>query len=538
MLRWLTMLLLCAGCAPGTGDDHSGDGDADADADGGVPCDDTDTDGDGIPDAREGHDDLDGDGVPNDQDDDSDGDGILDRDEAGQGGCDLLRDSDQDGLIDALDTDSDDDGLSDSEEIRLGTDPTWPDTDNDGFPDPVEVIAGTDPTDAGSRIPETDYYVVLPYQDDPIDAPLTFGTDIHRADVFFLVDTSSSMGPSINNIQAGLRDTIIPGIAEQIEDVAFGVGEFEEFPVGSDGCEADDRPFTLHQEITDDLDLVEDAVDQLDQPLGLGGCIIPEAHVEALYQTASGDGIGNWVPAETCQNLDQIYAGMPCFREGALPIVLLISDAPMHNGPGDVYPYSDIDPAPHDWLDAVDALSGIGARVVGFAIEAAAAWNWYDGRPTHDITREHMEATATATETVVGGQPLVLDGPANGTGLSDAVVDGIVSLASGVVQDVDTFTEDDPADVVDARRFVVSVVPTSAAPDDHVSGMDATTFLQVVPGTVVTFTVTFANDFVPPTDSAQVFRATIVVRGNGVARLDERNVYVIVPSEDGGLGLE
>jgi hypothetical protein len=536
MLQRLTAVLLLAGCAAGTADDDVGDGDADGDAD--VPCDGADADGDGIPDAREGHDDFDEDGTPNDQDDDSDGDGLLDRDEAGNDGCDTLRDSDQDGMIDALDTDSDDDGLSDADETRLGTDPAWSDSDNDGFPDPVEIIAGTDPRDAGSRIPDTDYYVVLPYQGDPVDAPLTFGTDIHRADVFFLVDTSSSMGPSIDNIQEGLRDTIIPGISAQIEDVGFGVGEFEEFPVGSDGCDSGDRPFTLHQEITDVVDWVEDAVDQLDQPLGLGGCEIPEAHVEALYQTATGEGIGDWVAPGSCQDLDEIHVGMPCFREGALPIVLLISDAPMHNGPEGVYAWSDIDPEPHDWSQATAALNEIGARVVGFAIEAAPGWEWYDGAPTHDLTRDHMEATAEATETIVDGEALVLDGPANGTGLSDAVVDGIVELASGVVQDVDTFTEDDPADAVDARRFVVSVVPASAAPDDHVSGMDETTFFDVVPGTIVTFTVTFENDFVPPTDSAQVFRATIVVRGNGVARLDERNVYVIVPSEGGGLGLE
>ncbi|MBI2896882.1 MAG: hypothetical protein HYY06_25210 [Deltaproteobacteria bacterium] len=522
-------------CSPGDRGGGDADADSDADADADAECDDPDGDNDGIPDDIEGDGDLDGDGLPNSDDRDADGDSILDEIEAGDAGCSALRDSDQDGQLDAFDTDSDNDGLPDADEVRLGTNPGWADTDSDGFVDPVEVIAGTDPTDPDSRIPDDDYYVILPFGADPIQAPLAFGTDIHRADIFFLVDTSSSMGPSIDNIQQGLQGTIIPGISEQIEDVAFGVGEFEDFPVGSDGCSASDRPFTLHQEVTEDLDDVEDAVDRLDQPLGLGGCIIPEAHVEALYQTASGEGIGDWVEPEDCQDLDQLLVGMPCFREGALPIVLLISDAPMHNGPGGVYPWSDIDPEPHDWDDAVRALNDIGARVAGFAIEAAWGWDYYDGRPTHDITREHMEATAEATGTVVDGEPLVLDGPANGTGLSDSVVDAIVELAGGVVQDVDTVTEDDPSDDVDARRFIVSIVPASAAPDDHVSGMDETTFYDVVPGTIVTFTVTFQNDFVEPDDAAQIFHAVIVVRGNGVARLDERNVYVIVPSEDGEL---
>jgi hypothetical protein len=37
----------------------------------------------------------------------------------------------------------------------------------------------------------------------------------------------------------------------------------------------------------------------------------------------------------------------------------------------------------------------------------------------------------------------------------------------------------------------------------------------------------------PPAATAQVFRARIVVVGNGVARLDERMVYIIVPPEGG-----
>ncbi len=531
---FLPLLIALTGCAAPEHGGTSSDADADTDTDVDVPCDEADGDGDTIADVDEGVGDVDADAIENAADTDSDGDDVPDSAEAGDSDpCTPPRDSDGDGSPDAFDTDSDNDGLSDGEEARRGTDPTNEDTDGDGASDLAEAIAGTDPTDPDDTIPADDFYVILPYLEEPVVRPLDFGTGISRADIFFLVDTSSSMGPSINNIQAGLRDTIIPEISDAIADVAFGVGEFEEFPEGSDGCSGADRPFTLHQRITDDLDDVEDGVARLDTPLGLGGCIVPESHVEALYQTATGEGIGPWVDEMDCDGLDDTYVGMPCFREGALPVVLLISDAPMHEGPGGVYPYSGVDPAPHEWDDAVGALSDIGARVVGFAIEASAGWAFYDGRRTHDITREHMEETAEATGTVVDGEPLVLDGPADGSGLSDTLVDGIVELAGGVVQDVDTTREDDPADAVDATRFIVSIVPDSAAPAANVSGMDESTFFDVVPGTVVTFTVTFRNDFVPHGPVAQVFRATIVVRGNGVARLDERDVYVVIPSESG-----
>jgi hypothetical protein len=64
--------------------------------------------------------------------------------------------------------------------------------------------------------------------------------------------------------------------------------------------------------------------------------------------------------------------------------------------------------------------------------------------------------------------------------------------------------------------------------------MDETYFYGVVPGTDVTFRIDFYNNTVPPLDSAQVFKAWIVVLGNSVARLDQRKVVIIVPTD--GMG--
>ena len=82
---------------------------------------------------------------------------------------------------------------------------------------------------------------------------------------------------------------------------------------------------------------------------------------------------------------------------------------------------------------------------------------------------------------------------------------------------------------MDARQFIKAIVPLSAYPDTGIASMDSTTFYQVQPGTQVTFTVHFYNDIFPARDSAAVFQVTIIVRGNGVARLDSRRVIVIVP---------
>ncbi|MCB0579350.1 MAG: hypothetical protein KDD10_08595, partial [Phaeodactylibacter sp.] len=182
----------------------------------------TDSDGDGIADQREGEGDIDGDGIPNSADDDSDGDGIPDSVEAGSDNPCAPRDTDGDGSPDAFDTDSDNDGVPDGEEIADGTDPTSVDSDGDGITDLGERAAGTDPTDPTSRIPETDFFVVLPYNGDRAMRPLRFGTNIDQADVYFLVDMTGSMQGERTNLINGLTSVIIPGIQAEIDNVEFG----------------------------------------------------------------------------------------------------------------------------------------------------------------------------------------------------------------------------------------------------------------------------------------------------------------------------
>jgi hypothetical protein len=134
------------------------------------------------------------------------------------------------------------------DEVAGGTDPTNPDTDSDGFTDLVERTAGTSPTDPTSSVPPTDYFVVLPYNGDRAMRPLRFGTNISKADVFFLVDMTGSMGGERTNLIRGLVDTIIPGIAGAIPNVQFGAGGFDDYPTGSFGS-APDLPFYLLRSI-------------------------------------------------------------------------------------------------------------------------------------------------------------------------------------------------------------------------------------------------------------------------------------------------
>ncbi|GAB4207250.1 MAG: hypothetical protein OHK0013_24700 [Sandaracinaceae bacterium] len=536
----------CTTGGPNRGRDAGPGGGTDAWAPVDPACNPTqDADGDGIADTREGTNDPDGDGLPSFQDPDSDGDGASDSDEAATGNPCAPRNSDSDPLPDFLDTDSDNDGLTDQDERGRGTDPLDRDSDDDGVTDLGEVLGtGTDPLDRTSTIPEEDFFVVLPYLGERVPRELEFGTDITVADVYFLVDTTGSMGGPISNVQSSLT-RIAAELSTRIDSVQMGVGEHKDFPFcdgdpfGSE-CfgDASDDAYVHHQDITDDVARVQAGLARL---TASGGADTPESQVEALYQTASGlggswtyGGGGSWsLPRKVCEVLPdetRRRIGYPCFRPGALPIVVLVSDVPWHNGATGGEPYANISPAPHTFAQAVSEMNRIGARYIGVAVDGGGRF-------------EHEEMARATGSVDAGGRPLVYD--AAGGSVSDAIIEGISTLVGGTPQDVDTRTQNvagNPGDV-DATGFIKAITPNrgcspatgACGPNPGVTyaSQDDRTFYEVIPGVRVYFDVDFYNDFVPPPPTAQIFRAQIIVVGNGVTDLDEREVYIIVPPEGG-----
>lgn len=82
-------------------------------------------------------------------------------------------------------------------------------------------------------------------------------------DVYFLADTTGSMGSEIDAVQAGAA-SILSSTAG-LGDVWYAVGEYEDFYVSGDS------PYTLHQDFTSDTALVQAAITKWDSPLGYGG---------------------------------------------------------------------------------------------------------------------------------------------------------------------------------------------------------------------------------------------------------------------------
>lgn len=515
----------------------------------------TDSDSDGLYDDYEGTTDWDGDGTPNHLDTDSDGDGTSDTDESGAAGPCRARNSDDDGIPDYLDNDSDNDGLSDEQErTQYFTDPLDADSDDDGFIDVAEVATGHDPLDATDGIPPDDYYVVLPYLAPAEERQLVFGTTVRQADVFFMLDRTGSMSGEVSRLKSSLA-SIVPAMTAEIPNIGVGFGGFAGFggPNGGGMCTvifgmescADgptgDVPFNLYGVITTSLPQMQADLSELEADQG--GANWASSN-EALFQAATGRGVAPWVAPQTCTRVpdeDGLRYGYPCFRPGSLPIMIVLTDTSSKNGPltmgvsGGTY-----DPAAFPMGDAatyaqtLGELQRIGARVIGVLSGAEI---------TNPSPQQQFAEWARQTGTVdAGGTPILLNISGDGSGLDTSIVDAIRTLANETPQDIDADARDgsdipEGLPAVDARMFIKAIAPVRLLEDGVptvtcpvADRCDDAFFYGVTPGDQVEFRIRFENDFQMPMNTVQLFRATIVVRGNGVAELDERDVVIVVPA--------
>jgi hypothetical protein len=470
---------------------------------------------------------------------DADADGDSDGDTDGDSDADTDTDTDSDTDSDTepvIYTDEDGDYLSDTLEDEIGTAPGDPDSDGDGATDFVEHIAGTDPNDPDdSPGGHGWFYFLIPWLQDtvPQAATFAFATEIELADVFLLMDTTGSMNGEINNLKSTISTVIVPGLQETVDDVRFGVGFFDDYPVSPYGYEATDSIFGLLQSITASASAIQSGVDELALH---GGDDWAEGQVPALWAIATGEGLGEYLePQDDCP---AGAVGYPCFRDDALRIVILMTDAPFHNGPESYDSYDDdIVPGTPTYLEAVAALGEIHAEVVTV----------YSG-PAEEEGQAHCEALSLATGAAVDGAPLTFPIAATGAGLDEAIVDAVDTLVTTVPIDISAQTRDGGDDGLDAAVFIAAVIPypeggvadpedptlicVGGLPTDDIDGdPEDDLFLDVPPGTPVCFDIVpiAVNDLVPEEPEPQLYPAFVDVIGAGSALLDTRDVFFLVP---------
>lgn len=510
------------------GDDNLSTPPVDSDMDGIPNYLDTDSDNDNISDADESVEDTDGDGILDFIDRDSDNDGIQDIDEAGDEF--LLTEPvncDDDHLPNYRDTDSDNDGIPDGLEESLGTEICDADSDDDGITDLIETAYGSDPLDPDDH-PRArgDFVFVVPYEENPdpdIDT-IVFSTDIQMADVFFTIDTSGTMGGEIFYLTQDLQDVIIPGIQDSIPDSRFGVGRFEDCPDNQICANA----MKNLQDITSSAEAVQAALDSITSTCGGS-----EPYTSTLWVIATGDTSpwSSYSPSyfsphpRRCS--DPATIGWPCFRPGAIPIIIQFGD--------ELFSEDESCALHRSAAEAIDALNSIKAKYIGV---------------NSGVSHADMAVIAGGTNSVdVGGDPLVFDINPDGTGLGEEVASAVATLATQVPIDVNAVAEDNTSDAVDATIFIDRIEPNNIGgitdPVDPtktcvggltVEDTDGDThpdvFMDIIPGTTVCFDIYPAmNTTEPPDRIPQLYGAFIHVFGDGFTILDTRNVFFLVPPE-------
>ncbi|MCG8554779.1 MAG: hypothetical protein MJD61_05735 [Proteobacteria bacterium] len=366
--------------------------------------------------------------------------------------------------------------------------------------------------------------VELRPQQGPTTVQFTLPVSLAVVDVFLLLDATGSMTDEIENVRSGLGSVVVPRVFDQIPDAAFGLALAGEFPVpphADPDPMGGPRPFEMRATITQDPQRIVAALQHIPS---WGNRDEPEAQIEALYQIATGEGLEPFIePSAGCPFGG---TGGACFRDDALPVVLMVTDAPFHNGPPDVPPYEPYrfgPPAPHSYERTLEVLRERGILVLGLGARDLF----------HSSPMPHLAALARDTG-AVGEEALAFDIGHAGNEIGQSIVDAIKRLASDVPLDVDATIADVPGDGFDALSVVRGVRAVKADPPAGVRRRTDRAFLGVQPGTRVTFELELDAPNLRPESETRRFGVLVTLRAEGRSRLDTQEVEVVLPGSDGG----
>ncbi|MBA3455838.1 MAG: hypothetical protein H0T42_22265 [Deltaproteobacteria bacterium] len=475
-------------------------------------------------------------------------------------------------------TDVDDDGWIDEVEVAVGTSPS--------------DAADTPPARGLEVFVMPHHEMPTPASRDIVQA-----ARLTRADVGILLDTTGSMLGYTSRIQMHLH-TIMTSISAEVDDVAFGAAGYGDFPpptgLDSSNSWADVPFYVVHRMMTARTTA---GLASLRSSLyftgiltgGLGpwfavmrGGDEPEQGWEALRQAATGVGVTfpvqggtRSVPpfSPTTVLPPTIPAGEEVgtlggygFRPDSVPVIVMITDTSNHQDT--VIPTT---PPIATRAVALQALHDRGARVIGLTAWSPA------GRA--DLADVALQTNARVPPTIWGTgaarpancplgsccvspndpdypgsvavQPLpdsdglctlVFAGDKYNANLATIIAQAVRALAQGGMFELSAAVRDDATDAIDVNdAFVerVEAVADGACAGSAVVDLDGDGFADQFPAGISGAPACFrlvakANQSVPPTDTAQVFAATLQINGDGLAAFASKQVLFVVPTSSCG----
>jgi hypothetical protein len=350
-------------------------------------------------------------------------------------------------------------------------------------------------------------------------------TRLLAVDAYVLVDRSGSMNAEIGFLRNNLSSAFAAlrcapagtgDPATCLADLWAGGGA-----VGYAGSGAD--AFRNY------LDLQPNPPFQLLPATEPGGCCA-EPLVFSVYAAITGTGGAAFgFPGVTARssctgspaaNAGYATFGYGCFRQGALPLIVLVTDEPPLSA-GDTSKVPDWDTV------GLPAMLERNARLLGVT-----------GSPFLPNTDVDLRAMATATGAVdsTSSAPLVFDA---GSNAATAVQSAVQTAATRLPVRLDAVLVDDASDAVDTVAAFVAHIETATGPgctpdlataDGSGDGVPdrypaarigVTACWRVVPKT---------NVSVPATAAVQIFHASLQVTADSSITLGRRDVYFVVPA--------
>ncbi len=246
------------------------------------------------------------------------------------------------------------------------------DADNDGIPDEFDAF----PEDR--RVPFETSHEAFFFELGPGDSAsdtMDLNFFLKTVDIYFLLDQSGTEYGARDQLKADLTvgtfldaevdcaDTDLDGLPNNelkdqgvlgnirclIRDTWFGTGFSREIPfhtgpssygqARADGDSSDELLFRNLQDITQDVDAIKPAMDRMTADANLDK---PEGQTQGIWALATGNGYymgydRTGVPDR--QGCREETWGYPCFREEAIPVIIIITDAAYHNGQDPLYDY-------------------------------------------------------------------------------------------------------------------------------------------------------------------------------------------------------